>query len=119
MQSDFDNLVCDDTSISTLPESPLSPSIFDGLLEPDMETLMNKYKNISEEALVFLVDWQRAAANRPMHTKPKVSASIEQDLGEIKIINRSASCPSTCAIPLLPPPKRFCRAPRGATQTSK
>ena len=107
MQSDFDNLVCDNSSIGCMIEDPFAYGIVDSL-EFDMEALKNKYTNISEEALVFLIKWQSAVGNRPLSTKEKKSRSIGSDLDEGKIDEFRSALPS-CSSSLLPPPKRFSR----------
>mmetsp|Transcript_5964 Transcript_5964/g.13204 ORF Transcript_5964/g.13204 Transcript_5964/m.13204 type:complete len:123 (-) Transcript_5964:32-400(-) len=122
MQRDFDNLMCDVTSMNCPAENCPAESLFSQCsvnnTELDIKSLKEEYKNISEEALVFLTRWQRAAANRPLQSRKKQLASIEPDEGndgidEIRLVS------STCAFSLLPPPKRFFRAPRGPTQTAK
>ncbi len=86
-------------------------------LEFDMETLKNKYANINENALVFLIKWQRTASNKQKSSKGNQSASIRSD-GEQGIFEEIRSASSTCASSLLPPQKRFIRASKRAILTT-
>jgi hypothetical protein len=119
MQREFNLLaVCDDSAISCLVEGTTFSQQQVYVSGFDIETLKTTYKNTSEEALYFVMRKHRAASNRKMSTKKEELGSSESngDRGEAATIqNASSPCPSF----LLPPPKRFARTSKRASQTTK
>ncbi len=88
-------------------------------LEIDIATLKKIYTNISEDVLVFLIHQHQAAGhNISFTTKQEESGSTGSD-GSKGRADKVQSASAACASTLLPPPKRFNRAARNASQIAK
>ena len=102
MQSDFSMLVVSDSDDPAVihAEAPCLTSRIDSV-DFDMEAMMTKYPNISEEALIFLARFQGTTANTtsPVRAKPALDdVYISSVIGPIPV-----------SFLALPPPKRFKR----------
>jgi hypothetical protein len=130
MQGEFSLLtVCEGSSIGYQVEgTPFSVFSIDKVdnFDIDMESLMKTYKNISEEAIVFLVRQQQRGdvkrSSKSVSTKERVSGSAESDCryySQSERIEKTQCACSPLNDTILPPPQRFVRASRRANQVRK